>query len=150
MLMPSVFGESLFDDFFDFPEFEKMEKQLQKNLYGHHAAAVMKSDVKEHDDHYEMIIDLPGFTKDEVSAEVENGYLTISAAKGVDKDEGDGKNEKYIRRERYAGCCRRSFFIGQGVRKEDIGAKFEHGILTLTIPKAPKLLEENSRRIEIT
>ena len=95
----------------------------------------MKTDVKETDTEYELEMDLPGFTKDEVSASVENGYLTITAAKGVDKDEQEKETHKYIRRERYAGACQRSFYVGEDVTEADIKGEFKHGILKLHIPK---------------
>lgn len=149
MLMRKNFGENLFDDFFDFSGFDKLENRLEKNLYGHHAANLMRCDVKEEKDGYELTIDLPGFTKDEISAEVQNGYLTISAAKGLDKDETEKESGRYIRRERYAGACQRSFYIGEEIPKDEIKAKFEHGILTLQIPKVPALPPENQHLILI-
>ena len=130
MLMPSIFGENLFNDDwmdFGFPE-------VDKALYGKHANNVMKTDVKETDTGYEVDIDLPGFKKGEINAQLDNGYLTISAAKGLDKDEKDKKG-KYIRKERYAGAMSRSFYVGKEVEKEDIKAEFKHGILTLFVPK---------------
>lgn len=141
MMMPSVFGESLFDDLMDFP-FEKEFFSHRNPLYGKHAQNVMKTDIKESDTAYEMDIDLPGFKKEDVSAKLENGYLTITAAKGLDKDE---KNDKgvYIRRERYSGQCARTFYVGEAVTEEDIKAKFEDGILKVTIPKVePKKVED--------
>lgn len=140
MLVPSIFGEDLFDDWMDFP-FER--EFFGKNpLYGKNAKNIMKTDVRELDDHYELDIDLPGFKKDEVTAKLENGYLTISATKGMNKDE-QNKEGKYIRRERYAGAMSRSFYIGENVQQEDIHAKFEDGILKLTVPKEdPKKVEE--------
>ena len=102
----------------------------------------MKTDVKEKDGNYEVAIDLPGFKKDEITAELKDGYLTISAAKGLDKDEKD-KEGKYIRRERYSGQCARTFYVGEAVTQEDIKAKFEDGILKVTIPKVePKKVED--------
>ena len=143
MLRPSIFGESLFDDFFDFPEFsdfEKMENQMDKKLYGRHAKNLMKVDIQDKENEYEMIVDLPGFKKDEISAELQDGFLTISAAKGLDQDEQDKESGKYIRRERYAGACQRSFYVGEDVKQEDIKAEFKHGILKLLVPKtAPKV-----------
>ena len=132
MLMPSIFGESLFDDFdnlmnFSFPD-------VDKTLYGKHAKNMMKTDVKEKDNGYEVAIDLPGFKKDELHLELNDGYLTISAEKGLDKDEKD-KNDKYIRRERYAGSMSRSFYVGANVEQEDIRAEFRHGVLKLFVPK---------------
>ena len=132
MLMPSIFGEDLFnDDFmngFKFPDVDKV-------LYGKHASNVMKTDVRETESGYEVDIDLPGFKKDEISASLENGYLTISAEKGLDKDEQEKETGRYIRKERYAGACSRSFYVGKEVEKEDIKAEFKHGILTLFVPK---------------
>ena len=133
MLMPSIFGENLFDDWMDFP-FERDFFGGKNPLYGKHAKNMMKTDVKETDNGYEVDIDLPGFKKDEVNAKLENGYLTISASKGLDKDEKD-KEGKYIRRERYAGAMSRSFYVGEQVHQEDIHAKFEDGILRLSVPK---------------
>ena len=108
MLMPSIFGENLFNDDwmdFSFPD-------VDKALYGKHAKNVMKTDVKETDNSYEVDIDLPGFKKDEIEAKLENGYLTISAAKGLDKEEKEEKDGKYIRKERYSGAMSRSFYVG--------------------------------------
>ena len=147
MLRPSIFGENLFDDWFEgFPFY--MDKDIdnaEKKLYGKKAARIMKTDIKEHDDGYELIIDLPGFTKDEIKASVENGYLTVSAAKGLDKGEQEKKSGRYIRQERYAGACERSFYVGENVEQSDIKAEFKHGILTLFVPKkeAKKAVEEN-------
>ena len=138
MLMPSIFGENLFDDFFgDFPFYydDKADKKVEKKLYGRHAQNLMKTDIKETDAGYELEIDLPGFTKDEVSAELNNGYLTVSAAKGLDQDEQEKDTGRYIRRERYAGSCQRSFYVGDDVTEEDIKGEFKHGILKLFVPK---------------
>ena len=137
MLMPSIFGENLFDNFFeDFPfYYDKDMKDVEKKLYGRRASHVMKTDIKETDKGYELVVDLPGFTKDEVKATLEDGYLTISAEKGLDKDEKDKDSGRYIRKERYAGACSRSFYVGDGVSEEDIKGEFKHGILTLLIPK---------------
>ena len=137
MLMPSIFGEDLFDDFMkDFPFYnDKDMKKMEKKLYGRRGRNLMKTDIREKDDSYELEMDLPGFTKDEVKASLENGYLTISAAKGLDKDEKEKETCKYIRRERYAGACQRTFYVGEDVTQEDIKGEFKHGILKLTIPK---------------
>ena len=144
MLMPSIFGENLFNDDwmdFGFPE-------VDKALYGKHANNVMKTDVKETDTGYEVDIDLPGFKKDEINAQLDNGYLTISAAKGLDKDEKDKKG-KYIRKERYPGAMSRSFYVGEGVTQEDIKAKYEDGILRLSVPKKEAKAVENKKYIAI-
>ena len=136
MLMPSIFGEDLFDDFMrDFPFSDKDMKRMERKLYGHHGKNMMKTDIKELNNGYELEMDLPGFAKDEVKASLENGYLTISAAKGLDQDEKEKKTGKYIRRERYAGACQRTFYVGEDVAQEDIKAEFKHGILKLFIPK---------------
>ena len=147
MLMPSIFGENLFDDWFDdFPFYtDKEMKDVEKKLYGRKAGKVMKTDIKEHDDSYELIVDLPGFSKNEITASLDNGYLTISAAKGLDKDEKEKETGHYIRRERYAGACQRSFYVGDAVEQDDIKAEFKHGILKLQVPKkeAKKEVEQN-------
>lgn len=147
MMMPSVFGESLFDDLMDFP-FEKEFFGRRNPLYGKHAKNIMKTDIRECDNAYEMDIELPGFKKEDVSAKLENGYLTISAAKGLEKDEKTDKNV-YIRRERYAGQCARTFYIGEDVQQEDIKAKFEDGILKVTIPKVEHKAVEAKKYIAI-
>lgn len=135
-MLPSIFGENLFDDFFSDP-FGMMIPQGRDPLYGKHAKNLMKTDVRETDESYELDVDLPGFTKDEISVELKNGYLTIQAAKGLDKDQSDKKG-KYIRQERYAGACSRTFYVGDGVQPEDVTASFENGILQLSVPKAAK------------
>ena len=145
MLMPSVFGENLFDDWMDsFDDFDRYFFGKKNPLYGKHAKNMMKTDVKETDDSYEVDIDLPGFKKDEINATLEDGYLTVSAAKGLDKDEQDKKG-KYIRKERYAGAMSRSFYVGDGVTQDEIKAKYENGILKLSIPKKAeqKAVEDN-------
>ncbi len=149
MMTPSIFGENLFDDFFDdlfdLPAIDdKAMQKAQRKLYGRHAANMMKTDVQEHDDHYEVDIDLPGFKKDELSLELKDGYLVISAAKGFDKDEKEKKTGKFVRKERYAGSMSRSFYVGEDVKQEDIHAKYESGVLKLSIPKA----EEKKPEIE--
>ena len=148
MLMPSIFGENLFDDnWMDFP-FDRDLWGKKNPLYGKNANRVMKTDIREHDTGYELDVDLPGFKKDEINVELENGYLTISAAKGLDKDEQDKKG-KYIRRERYAGAMQRSFYVGDEVTQEDIKAKFEDGILRLSIPKKDAQAVETKKTIAI-
>ena len=137
MLMPSIFGEDMFDDFMrDFPFFdENAGNKIEKKLYGRHAKNMMKTDIKELESGYELEMDLPGFTKDEITAELKDGYLTISASKGLDKDEQEKETGKYIRRERYAGACQRSFYVGEDITEQDIKAEFKHGILKLFVPK---------------
>ena len=148
MLMPSIFGENLFDDdWMGFP-FERDFWGKKNPLYGKNANRVMKTDIREHDTGYELDVDLPGFKKDEINVELENGYLTISAAKGLDKDEQDKKG-KYIRKERYAGAVQRRFYVGDAVTEEDVKAKFEDGILRLSIPKKDAKAVETKKTIAI-
>lgn len=153
MLMPSIFGEDLFDEFMsDFPFFDdKAERRLERKLYGRHGKNLMKTDVKETEDGYQLEMDLPGFTKDEIQASVEDGYLTITASKGLDQDEQEKETGRYIRRERYAGACQRSFYVGENITQEDVKGEFKHGILKLTIPKkeaAPAVEEKKYIAIE--
>ena len=143
MLMPSIFGENVFDDWMDFSF-----PDIDKKLYGKHAKNVMKTDIREMEDSYEVVIDLPGFKKDEIEVQLENGYLTISAAKGLDKDETD-KQGKYLRQERYAGSMSRSFYVGEDITEEDIHGKFENGILKLDIPKVEAKKVEQKKHIAI-
>lgn len=133
MLAPSIFGENFLDDFFGFPEMRDFD-DMEKKLYGRKASRVMKTDVREKDDSYEVIVDLPGFKKEDIEVELENGYLTINATKGLDKEENDKKG-KLIRQERYSGSMTRSFYVGDRVQKEDVSASYKHGVLTLTVPK---------------
>ena len=145
--MPSIFGENLFDDWMDFP-FNDDFWGRKNPLYGKNAKNMMKTDIREHDNGYELDVDLPGFKKDEIKVELEDGYLTISAAKGLDKDQQDKKG-KYIRRERYAGAMQRSFYVGDGVTQEDVKAKFEDGILRLSIPKKDVQTVDTKKTIAI-
>ena len=152
MLMPSIFGEDLFDNFMkDFPFFDdNTESNVEKKLYGRRGKNLMKTDIKETEGGYELEMDLPGFTKDEIKVSLENGYMTISAAKGLDKDEQDKKSGRYIRKERYAGSCERSFYVGEDITEEDIKGEFKHGILKLFVPKKeaqPKV--ENKKYVAI-
>ncbi len=133
-MLPSIFGESLLDDWMDF-SFDRDFFPTKNSLYGQNGKNMMKTDVRDMEDHYEVDIDLPGFKKEEVNVELKDGYITISAAKGLKKEEKDEKTGSYIRRERYMGSMSRSFYVGEEVSQEEIHAKFEDGILQLTIPK---------------
>ena len=141
--MPSIFGENLFDDWMDFSF-----PDIDKALYGKHAKNEMKTDVRETEDGYELDIDLPGFKKDEVTAQLDNGYLTIQASKGLDKEQKDKKG-KYIRKERYAGSMSRSFYVGDAITEEDVHAKYEDGILKLFVPKKEAKAVEQTKHIAI-
>ena len=130
-MVPSIYGENMFDDFFDNSFFGG-----HSPLFGKHERNLMKTDIHETDDAkaYRFAVELPGFQKDEIHVDVKDGYLTVSAQKGLDKDEEDKKG-RVLRQERYAGACSRSFYVGEGVTEEDIKAEFKHGILKLFIPK---------------
>ena len=141
MLMPSIFGENLFDDFFS--DFARPVRNTAR--YSTPAATAMKTDVKENENGYELYIDLPGFKKEDVQAELKEGYLTINAATKNGKDEKDGSG-KYIRRERFYGSCSRSFYVGEAVGQEEIKAKFEDGILKVTIPKKDAVPEVEEKK----
>ena len=145
-MLPSIFGENLFDDWFSFPEFRDLDR-AEKRLYGRHAGNLMKTDVREHEEGYEIDIDLPGFKKEEINLELQNGYLTVSASKGVDKTEE--KKGKLIRQERFAGAMQRSFYVGDSLTEEDIKAAFNNGVLSLTVPKkSAKIPEKKTIMIE--
>ena len=147
MYMPSIFGESLFDNMFPFDE--KFFTEKKDPLYGKNVSRLMKTDVRETEKTYELDIDLPGFKKDEIQMELKDGVLTVSAAKGLDKDEEDKKGN-YIRKERYAGSMSRSFYVGKHVTVEDVHPKYESGILSFSVPKAEaKPVEEKKHYISI-
>lgn len=140
MLIPSILGESLFDEFFD--DFSRPVKNTVK--YSTPAASVMRTDIRECENSYELDIDLPGYKKEDVQAQLKDGYLTITASTSSNDDQKDG-NGKYIRRERYYGTCSRSFYVGDDIQQDDIKAKFENGILKIGVPKkdAKPKVEEN-------
>jgi len=133
-MLPSIFGEDLFDEFFN-NEFGMLPMAGGHSpLYGKHAKNLMKTDVRETGSSYELDIDLPGFKKDEVRLDLKDGYLAISASKGLDRDQQDQEG-RYIRQERYMGACSRTFYVGDGVEPGDVSAKFEDGILKISLPK---------------
>ena len=134
-MVPSIFGENLFDEFFNDPfEMNMLLPRGRDPLYGKHSKNLMKTDVRETEGSYELDIDLPGFKKEDVNVELKNGYLTIAASKSLDKDEKDQKG-RYIRQERYAGAMSRSFYVGENLTVDDMKAKFENGILQISVPK---------------
>jgi HSP20 family molecular chaperone IbpA len=142
MLMPTLFRNDWFDDFMDgFPT------ELTRTA-GARDNSLMKTDVKENADTFVIDMDLPGFNKEDVKAQVKDGYLVIEAVKNADKEDKD-EDGKYIRRERFYGTCKRSFYVGEQVTEEDIKAKFENGVLTLTIPKEAKKEVEAPKYIAI-
>lgn len=153
MLAPSIFEENFIDDLFGFPymkEFGNMEHDMERKLYGRKASRMMKTDIREKDDNYEISVDLPGFKKEDITVELDNGYITINASKNLDKDENNKKG-KLLRQERYAGSMARSFYVGENVEKEDVDANYRHGVLNLTIPKKAiekKIPEKNLIAIE--
>ena len=148
MLAPSIFGENLFDDWFDFPSFGGLSR-VENKLYGDRAGRLMKTDVHEKDGQYDMDIDLPGFKKEDIKVELHDGYLQVSAVKGLNEEEKDEKG-KLIRQERYSGSMQRSFYVGDSIEQEDVKAKFEQGVLKLSFPKEgeKKLPEKQPIMIE--
>ena len=148
--LPTVFGENLMDVFDDFDRsFFRGIGNVDRALYGKHAQHVMKTDVKETDDGYEVDVDLPGFKKDEIKLELNQGYLVISAEKSLEKT-NEGKKGKMLRQERYAGVMQRSFYVGDSVTETDVKASYESGVLHICVPKkeAQKLPEKNTILIE--
>lgn len=138
MLMPSIFGENLFDEWMSFP------------FRNFNTNSLMKTDIRETDGSFELDIDMPGFNKEDLKAELKEGYLTISASTNKDNGEKD-ENGRYIRRERDVGSCSRSFYVGEDIKQDDIKAKFENGILKISVPKKeaqPKVEEDKHIAIE--
>lgn len=148
MFAPKVFTENVFDDWFE--DFGRGFRDIDRKLYGRHAGREMLTDVREHEGHYELEIDLPGFKKDQITLELKDGYLTVTASKGLDRDSHDKKG-RLLRQERYAGVMQRSFRIGDEVAPEEVHAKFEDGVLRIEVPKkeeTPKIPEKSSITIE--
>lgn len=141
MLFPTVYGENLFDDLDNMFGLTSYEGESRRDpLFGKNASRIMKTDIRETDTSYELDIDLPGFKKEDIQAHLKEGYLTITAQKGLERDQKEEKTGRYIRRERYSGSCSRSFYVGEHIREEDIDAKFENGILQISVPKkAPEV-----------
>ena len=141
MYMPAIFNDSLFDDFF----IDYTPDAKKRNMAA--VQGVMKTDIKENDKEYELTIELPGYKKENVNAELKDGYLIINATNEKNEEEKDEKG--YIRKERYYGSCQRSFFVGKNLKEEDIKAKFDNGVLTLTVPKEVDRLPEEKKYIAI-
>ncbi len=151
MYMPSIFGENLFDDWMNDFGFDKDFFGKRNPLYGKHEKNLMKTDIRENEGGYELDVDLPGFKKEDIKAELNDGVLTISAAKNMEKEEKSEEKGRYIRKERYSGAMSRSFYVGDALTEEDISAKFEDGILKLSIPKktpAPEVPQKKYIAIE--
>ena len=146
-MLPMMFSENLFDDLFN-DAFGRDMWNMDKTLYGKNAARIMKTDVHETEDGYELDVDLPGFKKDEIGIELKDGYLTITASKGLDKDEKEKKTRRVIRQERYVGTSQRTFYVGD-VRPEEVKCKYESGVLTINVPKADARRIENPHTIMI-
>ena len=132
-MLPMIFGENLFDDLFN-DTFERSLWNTDKTLYGKNAGRIMKTDVHETEDSYELDVDLPGFKKEEINVELHDGYLTISATKSLDKDETDHKARRVIRQERYSGTSQRTFYVGD-VKPDEVKCKYESGVLSVEVPK---------------
>ena len=132
---------NLFDDLFDDFGLEREMRNLDRKLYGRKAGREMLTDVKEHDDHYDLEVELPGFKKEDITVELNDGYLTITAEKSHDQNKE--KEGKLVRQERYAGVMSRSYYVGEDLKTEDIHGKYEGGVLTLSIPK-----REEQKKVE--
>ena len=147
--LPAVFGENLLDMFDDFDhDFMRGFGRPEHVLYGKNASRMMKTDVKETDEGYELDVELPGFKKDEIKLELNSGYLTISTEKNLEKDEKNQQG-KILRQERYSGTMQRSFYVGGSITEEDIKAKYENGVLSLLIPKKEAKKEPEKKTILI-
>ena len=149
MLTPKIFTDNVFDDWFDPFGMMKEMNRVDRKLYGKHSNREMLMDVKDHEDHYEVEIDLPGFKKEDITIELNDGYMTVSASKGLDEDEKDHKG-KIVRQERYSGMMSRSFYVGEDITNQEVHAKFENGVLKLDIPKkeSEKIAHKNTIMIE--
>lgn len=147
MLMPSILSDNLFDNWMETP-FEREFFGRKSPMYSGRVDQMMRTDVREVEGGYELDMDLPGFKKEDIKAQLEDGYLTISASRNAANDQKD-ENGKYIRRERYAGTVSRSFYVGEYVTENDIRARFEDGILKLSIPKKEEKPVEEKKYVTI-
>ena len=154
MMVPYMFHDALLDDWFQSDwdrDFDRMMRASDpRHVFGKRSANVMKTDVRETETGYDMFVDLPGFKKEDVKLDLQNGYLTITASRNEDRDEKDDQGH-YIRQERYTGSCARSFYVGDQIKPEDVKASFKDGILELSLPKAEakKLPDKQLNQIEI-
>ena len=154
MMVPYMFHDALLDDWFQNDWDRDFDRMMQaadpRHAFGKRSANVMKTDVRETENGYDVFVDLPGFKKEDVKLDLQNGYLTITANRSADHGEKDNEG-RYIRQERYTGSCARSFYVGEELKTEDVKASFEDGILKLNLPKAEakKLPEKQPTQIEI-
>ncbi len=154
MMVPYMFHDALLDDWFQNDWDRDFDRMMQaadpRHAFGKRSANVMKTDVRETENGYDVFVDLPGFKKEDVKLDLQNGYLTITANRSADHGEKDNEG-RYIRQERYTGSCARSFYVGEELKPEDVKASFEDGILKLNLPKAEakKLPEKQPTQIEI-
>ena len=146
MFLPTVFGENLIDEFDPFREFESPSRD---KLFGNRAGRLMKTDVRETDKTFELDIDMPGFRKDDISAELKDGYLTVSAVKSHEEKTQSSEKGRYVRQERWSGSVSRTFFVGENVTEEDVKAKYENGILQVSVPKKDVLPKPEKKMIAI-
>jgi len=136
MYLPSIFGEDLMDGFMD--DFDR--SFFRSPATGAKSNQVMRTDVKETENGYQLDVELPGYKKEDLKLDLQDGYLNIRAVKNTDNEEKD-KEGKVIRRERYSGSMSRSFYVGDQITEEDVQARFEDGILKLEIPKKEPVKE---------
>lgn len=147
MLVPSIFNDWFDDDFFG--PMDREVRNADRKLYGSRAAQVMRTDVKETEKGYEVSVDLPGFSKDEITCELKDGYLTISADKKAENERKNGEG-RFIRRERYYGSASRTFYVGEDLTEDDIHASFTDGVLKLDLPKQDARQQVEDKRHFVT
>lgn len=138
MLMPSIFSRDFMDDLFDMPQ--------RTYTKSYSANGLMKTDIKESEEGFTVEMDLPGFCREDISAELKDGYLTVTATAKKAEENTSDKKEKYVQKERFHATCNRSFYVGDNMKQEDIKAKFENGVLTLQVPKKEEIPEEQTKK----
>ena len=138
MLMPSIFSRDFMDDLFDMPQ--------RTYTKSYSANGLMKTDIKESEEGFTVEMDLPGFCREDISAELKDGYLTVTATAKKAEENTSDKKEKYVQKERFHATCNRSFYVGDNMKQEDIKAKFENGVLTLQVPKKEESPEEQTKK----
>lgn len=138
MLMPSIFSRDFMDDLFDMPQ--------RTYTKSYSANGLMKTDIKESEEGFTVEMDLPGFCREDISAELKDGYLTVTATAKKAEENTSDKKEKYVQKERFHATCNRSFYVGDNMKQEDIKAKYENGVLTLQVPKKEEIPEEQTKK----